>query len=221
MSSYHLYQNLNLNEIEAMNSFLKVEITNLINLLKQNEKEGFIAKVEIPYIIRSFLQFPSQLQIVDEIIPAIEKLESTDQKDKETCEIEGVIKHIIIILKNNQYSSYDKDLLLKSFKTLDSDNKGYLDLHTMFYIFKGFGVNFSKENIKEMEKFCLENENDLLDPLPIMDDIQKKHDQYTTRKFYYENYVRKLEGDNKSKFKQILSKFFLFLSQYNQVINKK
>ena len=57
------------------------------------------AKVEIPYILRSFLQFPSQLQIVNEIIPAIEKLETFVMKNKETCEIEAVIKYTIEILK--------------------------------------------------------------------------------------------------------------------------
>ncbi len=220
MSTYHLYQNLNQKEVEAMNNFLKVEITNLIHLLRQSEDEGFIAKVEIPYILRSFLQFPSQLQIVNEIIPAIEKLETYVMKNKETCEIEAVIKYTVEVLKSNTYSSYDKDLLLKAFKVIDADNKGYLDLHSLYYIFKNFGVNFSKDNIKEMENFLLENENDLLDPLPIVDDIQKKHDQYTTRRFFYENYVRKVEESNRNKFKGIMSKFFLFLSKYSKVLAK-
>lgn len=219
MSSYYLFQNLNQKESEAMNKFLTNEVTSLINLLRSHEIEGYIAKNEIPYIIRSFLQFPSQMQIVDEVIPAIEKIEVSDQKEKDVCEIDAVTKHVIAIIKANLYSSYDKDLLLKAFRTLDSDSKGYLDLHTMFYMLKNFGVSFTKENIKEMENYCLENENDLLEALPVVDENQTRHNQYTTRNFYYENYVRKVESDNKSKYRSLLVKFYQFLNQYNQIIN--
>ena len=162
MSSYFLYQNLNPINSELMNKFLKEEINEIITILRDEEDEGFISKVKIPYILRSFLQFPSQYQIVDEVIPAIEKIEVSDQKDKSTCEIDSVINQLLIVIRSNTYSSYDKDLLLKAFRVLDTDEKGFLDLHTMFYMFKNFGINFSKENLKEMEEFCVKNENDLL-----------------------------------------------------------
>lgn len=221
MSSYFLYQNLNIKETEAMTEFLKIEIKNLINLLRTTEEEGFISKLEIPYLLRSLLQFPSQQQIVDEIIPSIEKTEVSDSKNKETCEVEMVIKQVLLILKQNSYPSYDKDYLLKAFKVLDSESKGFIDLHELFYLLTHFGNGFLKENIKEFERFSIENENDLLDDLPIVDDIQKKHDQYTTRKFYYENYIRKIDNDFNVKFKSLMSRFFVFLNEYNRIINKK
>ena len=74
---------------------------------------------EAPYLIRYFLQFPSQSQVVDEILPAIEKLESTTDKSKDLIEIEAFEKHLIAILKTNQYASYDKETLVEQ-KDFDS-----------------------------------------------------------------------------------------------------
>lgn len=223
--SLSFYQNLNSKEAVVMDSFIKSKVKDLCNLLVSKEKDfqdGYIPKPEIPYIVRSFLQFPSQQNIVDDIIPAIEKLETNDQKIPQNCQIEAIEKYMVTLLRQNTYSSYDKDLLLKAFQTLDSTKLGFLDLHTMFYLLKNFGIKFNKQNIKDMEEFCLEYENDLLDPMPFEEnqEIPKKHDQYTTRKFFYENYIRKIDQDNRKRFNNLMNEYVLFASNLTNS-NKK
>lgn len=214
------YQNLNSKESIIMDAFIKFKVNSLCNLLtaKDKDQDGYLPKPEIPYIIRSFLQFPSQQTIVDDIIPAIEKLETTDQKVPQNCEIEALEKYMISLLRANTYPSYDKEYLLKAFKVLDTTNQGFLDLHTMFYLFKNFGNKFNKQNLKDMEDYCLEFENDLLDPMPIEENQEtpKKHDQYTTRKFYYENYIRKIDQDNRKRFNSLMSEYNNFSNNYTK-----
>lgn len=235
MSTYYFYNNLNQEQKDLMDKFLKSEILYNVSILKDDEPEGYISKAKIPYILRSFLQFPSQFQIVDEVIPSIEKIEVSEQKDKNTCVTEYVCQHIINILKENTYPSYGTNILLQAFSKLDTENNGYLDLHTMFYMLKNFGICFSKDNIKEMEDFCIKNENDLLGNFPdnnfdklelinnkdnkkINENIKisnLKNNQYISKKFYYQNYVRKVENDNREKFKLLKAKFNLFCQKNN------
>ena len=126
-------------------------------------------------MIRYFLQFPSQTQVVDEILPAIEKLESTTDKSKDLIEIEAFEKHLIILLKTNQYASYDKETLIESFRMLDIEKNGYLDLHTFYSYIKSYGITFTKEQIEEMEKFLLENDNEVFESLGTKNDEPIKH----------------------------------------------
>lgn len=71
-----------------------------------------------------------------------------------------------------------------------------------------------------MEKFLLENETDFLESMKInKDDVSKeKHTQYTTRKFYYEAYVRKVLNDNKKHFTELMAEFKIFVDEFK---NKK
>lgn len=49
----------------------------------------------MPYLVRYFLQYPSQTQVVDEILPEIEKLDLDDKKGKEFVQIEAFEKHLL------------------------------------------------------------------------------------------------------------------------------
>ena len=166
-------------------------------------------------MIRYFLQFPSQTQVVDEILPAIEKLESTTDKSKDLIEIEAFEKHLIILLKTNQYASYDKETLIESFRMLDIEKNGYLDLHTFYSYIKSYGITFTKEQIEEMEKFLLENDNEVFESLGTKNDEPIKHKPgMTTRKFYYENYVRKVLSDDEKHFDSIMKEYKSFFDDY-------
>jgi len=50
---------------------------------------------EVPYLVRYFLQYPSQTQVVDEILPEIEKLDLDDKKGKEFVQLEAFEKHLL------------------------------------------------------------------------------------------------------------------------------
>lgn len=207
-------------EIPIMENFIKTKVEETIGILFKENDSGLIPKTEVPYLVRYFLQFPSQTQVVDEIIPEIEKLEGDLDKSKDLVDLQAFEKHLIHILKNNLYPSYEKELLMEAFRVLDSEKNGYIDLHTFYTFVKSFGVSFSKDQIAEMEKFLLENETDFLEPLKIKEFVKQKHNQYTTRKFYYESYIRKVVLDNKKHFDSILADFRVFMEAYKKAQNE-
>lgn len=83
---------------------------------------------------------------------------------------------------------------------------------------KSYGVSFIKDQIKEMEQFLLENDNELLEPLGICrdDNTKEKHLPTTTRKFYYENYVRKVLSDDEKHYEIILDEYNTFYDTYKE-----
>jgi Ca2+-binding EF-hand superfamily protein len=212
------FNNLLPNEIPIMEAFVKIKVREITGIFFKENENGLIPKTEVPYLIRYFLQYPSQTQVVDEIIPEIEKIETDVDKTGDLVQIEAFEKHLINILKNNSYPSYEKELLMECFRLLDSDQKGFIDLHTFYTFVKSYGVSFSKDQILEMEKFLLENETDFLEPLKFDKElyVKKKHSQFTTRKFFYESYVRKVVWDNKKHFDALIADYKIFMDIYKQ-----
>ena len=94
------FQNLLPNDIPVMETFIKYKVRQIVSIIYK-EYNGYIPRIEAPYLIRYFLQFPSQSQVVDEILPSIEKLESTTDKSKELLEVDAFEKHLIELLKTN------------------------------------------------------------------------------------------------------------------------
>ena len=99
------------------------------------------------------MQFPSQSQVVDEILVEIGKLESSTDKSKDLLEVEAFEKYLISILKSNKYAGYDKETLIEAFRILDNENNGYLDLHTYYTYLKRYGITFSKFKLKKWKHF--------------------------------------------------------------------
>ena len=205
-------------EVSIMEAFIKIKVREITSIFFKENENGLVPKTEVPYLVRYFLQYPSQTQVVDEILPEIEKIEADIDKSTDLVLIEAFEKHLVTILKMNMYPSYEKELLMECFRFLDSDKKGFIDLHTFYTFVKSYGVSFSKEQINEMEKFLLENETDCLEPLKIDKETlsKKKHSQFTTRKFYYESYVRKVVMDNKKHYDSLMTDFKVFMDVYKQ-----
>ena len=176
------FQNLLPNDIPVMETFIKYKVRQIVSIIYK-EYNGYIPRIEAPYLIRYFLQFPSQSQVVDEILPSIEKLESTTDKSKELLEVDAFEKHLIELLKTNKYYSYDRETLIEAFRVLDTEKNGYLDLHTFYTYLRRYGITFSKDQIDEMEKFLVENDNELLESLGVKNDEVVKPKATTTRKF--------------------------------------
>ena len=202
-------------EIPVMETFIKYKVRQIVSIIFK-EFNGYIQRVEAPYLIRYFLQFPSQSQVVDEILVDIGKLESSNDKSKEFLEVEAFEKYLISILKTNKYSGYDKETLIEAFRILDNEKNGYLDLHTYYTFLKRYGITFTKEQIEEMESFLLLNDNELLESLGVQNDEVIKHKPTTTRKFYYESYVRKVLGDNEKHFEELMKEYRAFYDEYQE-----
>ncbi len=202
-------------EIPVMETFIKYKVRQIVSIIFK-EYNGYIPRVEAPYLIRYFLQFPSQSQVVDEILVEIGKKESSNDKSKELLEVEAFEEYLISILKTNKYSGYDKETLIEAFRILDNEKNGYLDLHTYYTYLKRYGITFTKEQIEEMESFLLKNDNELLEPLGVQNDEVIKHKPTTTRKFYYESYVRKVLGDNQKHFEELMKEYKAFFDEYQE-----
>ena len=202
-------------EIPVMETFIRYKVRQIVSIIFK-EYNGYIPRVEAPYLIRYFLQFPSQSQVVDEILVEISKLESPNDKSKELLEVEAFEKYLITILKTNKYSGYDKETLIEAFRILDNEKNGYLDLHTYYTFLKRYGITFTKEQIEEMESFLLKNDNELLENLGVQNDEVKKHKPTSTRKFYYESYVRKVLGDNQKHFEELMKEYKAFYDEYQE-----
>ena len=67
-----------------------------------------------------------------------------------------------------------------------------------------------------MESFLLKNDNELLESLGVQNDEVKKHKPTTTRKFYYESYVRKVLGDNQKHFEELMKEYKAFYDEYQE-----
>ena len=202
-------------EIPVMETFIRYKVRQIVSIIFK-EFNGYIPRVEAPYLIRYFLQFPSNSQVVDEILVEISKLESSNDKSKELLEVDAFEKYLITILKTNKYSGYDKETLIEAFRILDSEKNGYLDLHTYYTFLKRYGITFTKDQIAEMESFLLKNDNELLEGLGVQNDEVAKHKPTTTRKFYYESYVRKVLDDNQKHFDELMKEYKQFYNEYQE-----
>ena len=202
-------------EIPVMETFIKYKVRQIVSIIFK-EYNGYIPRIEAPYLIRYFLQYPSQSQVVDEILVDIGKLESSNDKSKELIEVDAFEKYLISILKTNKYAGYDKETLIEAFRILDNEKNGYLDLHTYYAFLKRYGITFTKDQIEIMEKFLLENDNELLESLGVQNDEVIKHKPTTTRKFYYESYVRKVLGDNQKQFEELMKEYKAFYDEYQE-----
>ena len=202
-------------EIPVMETFIRYKVRQIVSIIFK-EYNGYIPRIEAPYLIRYFLQFPSQSQVVDEILVDIGKLESSNDKSKELLEVDAFEKYLISILKTNKYAGYDKETLIEAFRILDNEKNGYLDLHTYYTFLKRYGITFTKEQIEEMESFLLKNDNELLESLGVQNDEVIKHKPTSTRKFYYESYVRKVLGDNQKHFEELMKEYKAFYDEYQE-----
>jgi len=202
-------------EVPIMETFIKYKVRQIVSITLK-EYNGYIPRVEAPYLIRYFLQFPSQSQVVDEILVEIVKLESSTDKSKDLLEVDAFEKHLISILKTNKYRSYDKETLIEAFRILDVEKNGYLDLQTFYTYLKRYGITFIKDQMDELEAFLLKNDNELLESLGVQNDEVVKHKKTTTRKFYYESYVRKVLGDNQRHFEELMKEYKAFYDEYQE-----
>ena len=67
-----------------------------------------------------------------------------------------------------------------------------------------------------MESFLLKNDNELLEGLGVQNDEVAKHKPTTTRKFYYESYVRKVLDDNQKHFDELMKEYKQFYDEYQE-----
>jgi hypothetical protein len=132
-------------------------------------------------------------------------------KLKHLLNISFKVQYTKLVLKDNKYPIMSKEYLLESYRLFDTDNNGWLDLHTLFSLMKTYGVTFTKEQIAEMENFLVENEIELLMPRKINEEEERvPHSKFKSRVFYYERYIAKVYSENKKQFETLMSEYKTF-----------
>ncbi|MCQ2817145.1 MAG: hypothetical protein MJ252_07760 [archaeon] len=132
-------------------------------------------------------------------------------------EVAALESYLVGLLKTNDYSGYEPEVLLEAFRTLDKEKNGYLDLYMLYSFLKTYGDPFSKDQREDMDKFVKDNESDLVDlPRVNNDDNDNKAKTTTQRKFYYENYVKKVFEDNERHFQDLMEEYEAYKNEFLQ-----
>ena len=66
------------------------------------------------------------------------------------------------ILLENQYPRDSEDKLLRAFRTLDPDNKGYIEAEKLRNLLTTHGERFSQEEIDDFLSFASDSESGLM-----------------------------------------------------------
>ena len=111
---------------------------------------------EIGTIVRHLGVFPSEQQL-RELLNECEEEEPTG-----FIKFERFERMMSRVLLDNQYPRDSEEKLLKAFRTLDTDNKGYLDAERVRNLMTTHGERFSPEEIEDFLNFAVDADTGLL-----------------------------------------------------------
>ena len=81
--------------------------------------KGYLDKREVSYLMRYLLQFPSEAQVRDYIIPKLE-----DDEPSKYVKYEKVEPYMVNVLMENEFEPAPAEHLLAAFRILDPEGKG-------------------------------------------------------------------------------------------------
>ena len=134
------------------------------------EEKGSIDKREVSYVMKFCLQFPSEAQVRDFIIPALEQ----DEPSKHVVS-EKVESLVAGYLMKNEYEPATAERLLAAFRLMDPQGTGQIRLEVVQELLSTKGIQFRQEEIDSFSLYA-----------------QDKTGQYIE----YEDYVAKLVEEN-------------------------
>ena len=85
------------------------------------QMKGYVDRREISYIMRYLLQYPSEAQIRDYIIPKLE-----DDEPSDFIKYEKFEPYMLQVMLNNEFEPAPAEHLLAAFRILDPEGKGYI-----------------------------------------------------------------------------------------------
>ena len=101
-----------------------------------NERQGYVDRKEVSYIMRYLLQFPSEAQIRDYIIEQLEGDEPSDYIKYDKFE-----PYMLNVLMTNEYEPNPAEHLLAAFRVLDPEGKGYIKIDVMRELLTTKGIH--------------------------------------------------------------------------------
>mmetsp|Transcript_56108 Transcript_56108/g.111376 ORF Transcript_56108/g.111376 Transcript_56108/m.111376 type:complete len:165 (-) Transcript_56108:292-786(-) len=124
--------------------------------LFDRESKGVCDVREIGTIVRHLGICPTEIELRD-MITEIEEEEPTG-----FIQFKRFEKMMARILLENQYPRDSEEKLLRAFRTLDPDNKGYVEAEKLRTLLTTHGERFSQEEIDDFLHFAVDAESGLL-----------------------------------------------------------
>eukprot|EP00347_Sterkiella_histriomuscorum_P004922 403358566 len=157
--------------------FFKAKIREAFNIVDQ-ERKGIVDKREISYLMRYLLQFPSEAQVRDYIIPKLEDDEPSDYIKYEKYE-----PYMLQVLLSNEFEPAPAEHLIAAFRILDPEGKGYIKKDVIHQLLTTKGIQLRPTEYEFFKQFALD-----------------KTGQY----IYYEDYVARLIDENERHLEYLL-----------------
>jgi len=135
--------------------------------LFDREKENKILLENVGAVARVLRQFPTQLQLADEILP---KLNDGDE-EKVLVDLEKFEKVMIDVIEKDLYPPEIEDVLLAAFRKIDKEKNGYIDPEYFKELMTQMGEPMKRREVDEFLQECTDPE---------------------TGKIFYEDYIVKI-----------------------------
>jgi len=133
----------------------KTEVTRAVKegfALFDKEGKGLCDVREIPTIVRHLGINPTEIELRN-MITEIEEEEPTG-----FIRFERFERMMVRVLLENQYPRNTEEQLLRAFRTLDPDNKGFVEAEKLRSLLTTHGERFSQEEIDEFLAFAVDPE---------------------------------------------------------------
>ena len=115
--------------------------------LFDKDKTDAVVQEEVGTIMRYLGAYPTERALVLDILPAMQNDEPTGFVSYARFE-----KKMLEILQTKQFEPDSSDIMLQAFKTLDSDNNGFISAEVLENLLTTKGTGFRP---KELEAFLL------------------------------------------------------------------
>lgn len=94
--------------------------------LFDRDKKRTVLKEEIGTIMRYLGAYPSEEELVNDILPNL-----CDDEETAVVKLERFENFMVRVLTDRMYEPDSEEMILQAFKVLDPENRGYIDEHTM------------------------------------------------------------------------------------------
>ena len=146
------------------------------------ENKGTIDKREVSYVLRYCLQFPSEAQVRDIIIPELEQDEPS--KHVATSKVEDFATQAMM---KNEYEPAPAERLLAAFRILDPQGTGKISIEVLEELLTTKGIGFRPEEILAFKQYAIDKTGQWVE---------------------YEDYVAKLVDENQRHYDYLFAEWF-------------
>jgi calmodulin len=114
--------------------------------LFDRDRKRTVPKEEVGTIMRYLGAYPSEEELLNDILPNL-----SDDEETAVVKLEQFETFMLRVMMDRMYEPDSEEMILQAFKALDPENRGYIDEHTMHELLTENEYAFRD---KEWEDFC-------------------------------------------------------------------